>query len=108
MDNRTVKMTLAEEVPVGHEVRFNHNRRARTYELGERIPSSCSILRAIQSHLGQKLSYGAIGTVIVLLFWAFLIALMVLVGGEINAVVHKAVVARRATRDDLIESQNDE
>ena len=54
------------------------------------------------------LSNGAIGTVIVLLFWAFLIALMVLVGGEINAVVHKAVVARRATRDDLIESQNDE
>ena len=36
------------------------------------------------------LTYGVIGTAIVLLFWAFLIGLMMLVGGEINAAVHRA------------------
>lgn len=40
------------------------------------------------------LSYGAIGTVIVLLFWAFLGALMMLVGSEINAAIRRAVIAR--------------
>lgn len=40
------------------------------------------------------LTYGAIGTVIVLLFWAFLIGLMVLFAGEINAAVLRAVAAR--------------
>lgn len=40
------------------------------------------------------LTYGAIGTVIVLLFWAFLIGLMVLIGAQINAVVGRAVQAR--------------
>ena len=39
------------------------------------------------------LTYGAIGTVIVLLFWAFLGALMVLVGVEINAVILRSVAA---------------
>jgi membrane protein len=54
------------------------------------------------------LTYGAIGTVIVLLFWAFLVALVVLVGGEINAAVHRAIVTRKGRRDDLVESQHDE
>jgi len=53
------------------------------------------------------LTYGAIGTVIVLLFWAFLVALMVLAGGEINAAVHAAVERRRA-RGDLLESRDHE
>ena len=44
------------------------------------------------------LTYGAIGTVIVLLFWAFLIGLMVLVGGEINAAVRASVTRRRDER----------
>jgi membrane protein len=52
------------------------------------------------------LTYGAIGTVIVLLFWAFLVALMVLVGGEINAAVHRALVARKRGREDLVESHH--
>jgi membrane protein len=42
------------------------------------------------------LTYGAIGTAIVLLFWAFLGGLMVLVGGEINAVVAWMTESRRA------------
>ena len=54
------------------------------------------------------LTYGAIGTVIVLLFWAFLIALMVLVGGEMNAAVHRALVARKGRQEDLVESRHDE
>ncbi len=41
------------------------------------------------------LTYGAIGTVIVLLFWAFLGALMMLVGVEINAAIRRVVVAHR-------------
>ena len=41
------------------------------------------------------LTYGVIGTVIVLLFWAFLIGLVVLVGAQINAVVHRAVDNKR-------------
>ncbi len=40
------------------------------------------------------LTYGAIGTVIVLLFWAFLIGLMVLIGAQMNGVVWRAVEAR--------------
>ena len=44
------------------------------------------------------LTYGAIGTVIVLLFWAFLIGLMILVGGEINAAVRATVSRRREER----------
>jgi len=43
------------------------------------------------------LTYGAIGTVIVLLFWAFLGGLMILVGGEINATVQRAVDRRRGS-----------
>jgi membrane protein len=54
------------------------------------------------------LTYGAIGTVIVLLFWAFLIALVVLVGGEMNAAVHRALVARKARPGELVESEDDE
>jgi membrane protein len=50
------------------------------------------------------LTYGAIGTVIVLLFWAFLGALMVLVGVEINAAIRRAVVGRQETGERLVES----
>ena len=51
---------------------------------------------------------------IVLLFWAFMIGLMVLAGGEINAAVRNAVARRelsRATEDageGLVESPDDE
>lgn len=54
------------------------------------------------------LTYGAIGTVIVLLFWAFLIALMVLVGGEMNAAVHRAIVVRKERPSELVESQDND
>jgi membrane protein len=50
------------------------------------------------------LSYGAIGTVIVLLFWAFLGGLMVLVGVEINAAIRRAVAAREEAKERLVES----
>jgi membrane protein len=50
------------------------------------------------------LSYGAIGTVIVLLFWAFLGALMVLVGVEINAVIRRSVMRRQEAEERLVES----
>jgi membrane protein len=64
------------------------------------------------------LAYGAIGTVIVLLFWAFLVGLAALVGAQINAVVCRAVEARggrggkrcaaREPDADLIESPHDD
>jgi membrane protein len=44
------------------------------------------------------LTYGVIGTVIVLLFWAFLIGLAVLTGAQINAVVCQAVDRKRDSR----------
>jgi membrane protein len=53
------------------------------------------------------LTYGVIGTAIVLLFWAFLIGLMVLIGGEINAAIHRAVMARQSAAEGLVESKND-
>ncbi|NLE11467.1 MAG: hypothetical protein GX630_08145, partial [Actinobacteria bacterium] len=48
------------------------------------------------------------------LFWAFLIGLMVLIGGEINAAVRSAVEGREAksapqgTSEGLVESADDE
>jgi uncharacterized BrkB/YihY/UPF0761 family membrane protein len=64
------------------------------------------------------LTYGVIGTVIVLLFWAFLIGLMVLIGAQINAVVCRAVEARkgagvartdeRESSSELVESSHDD
>jgi membrane protein len=54
------------------------------------------------------LTYGAIGTVIVLVFWAFVIAFMVLAGGQINAVIHQAVLAKREVASELVESADDE
>jgi len=64
------------------------------------------------------LTYGVIGTVIVLLFWAFLIGLMVLIGAQVNAVVCRAVEGRKATKasraaerasgGELVESPHDD
>jgi membrane protein len=54
------------------------------------------------------LTYGAIGTVIVLLFWAFLGGFMLLVGAEINAAVRRAVLERQAPVEVLLESRDDE
>ncbi len=54
------------------------------------------------------LTYGVIGTAIVLLFWAFLIGLMILVGAEINAAVQRAVSEARDRKRGLIESPHDE
>jgi membrane protein len=64
------------------------------------------------------LTYGVIGTVIVLLFWAFLIGLMVLIGAQINAIVSLAVDKKRAlqarasseqdSEGQLVESPDDE
>ena len=42
------------------------------------------------------LTYGVIGTVIVLLFWAFMIGLMVLLGAQINAAVSRRIEGRPA------------
>ncbi len=62
------------------------------------------------------LTYGAIGTAIVLLFWAFVSGLIILVGGEINAVLDKnfdrrARAGQSVTEEPpggLIESSDDE
>jgi membrane protein len=64
------------------------------------------------------LTYGTIGTVIVLLFWAFLIGLMVLIGAQINAVMCRTLQAKKgAAREgpagegsggELLESAHDE
>ncbi len=54
------------------------------------------------------LTYGAIGAFIVLLFWAFLIGLMVLIGGEINAAVKRSVESRQGGNGCLVESGHDE
>ncbi|MGI5939348.1 MAG: YihY/virulence factor BrkB family protein [Thermoleophilia bacterium] len=52
------------------------------------------------------LTYGAIGTVIVLLFWAFLIGLVLLIGGEINGTVQRAVArSREGDRDGADEAR---
>lgn len=61
------------------------------------------------------LTYGVLGAAIVLLFWAFLIGLMVLVGGEINAAVRRSVEGRQdaagadpAAGEPLLESEHHE
>jgi len=60
------------------------------------------------------LTYGVIGTAIVLLFWGFLIGLMMLIGGEINGAVQKAVERRKTlpvekeSDSSLLESARDE
>jgi membrane protein len=52
------------------------------------------------------LTYGAIGIAIVLLFWAFLIALTMLVGAEINGEIRRAVMGRRFQSGQLLESEH--
>jgi len=54
------------------------------------------------------LTYGVLGTAIVLLFWAFLIGLMILVGAEINGVAQRMVLEARDRREGLVESPHDE
>jgi len=54
------------------------------------------------------LTYGAVGTAIVLLFWAFLCGLMLLIGSEINAAVRRSVAARREAKKALVESADHE
>lgn len=54
------------------------------------------------------LTYGVIGTAIVLLFWAFLVGLMVLFGGEINAGVRRVVDHKGERAGGLLESVHDE
>jgi membrane protein len=83
-----------------------------------------AVTRALSWFLSQRLfevrwlTYGVIGTVIVLLFWAFMIGLSVLVGAQINAVVSRTVERKRELRrgspaakggeDQLVESSNHE
>ncbi len=55
----------------------------------------------------QGLTYGVIGTVMVLVFWAFLIGLMALIGGEINAVVGGKNDISMVERNALVESSDD-
>jgi membrane protein len=54
------------------------------------------------------LTYGVIGSAIVLLFWAFVTGLMVLIGGEINAAVRRAVDHGKEGAGGLVESPHDE
>jgi membrane protein len=54
------------------------------------------------------LTYGVIGTAIVLLFWAFLIGFVVLAGGEINAAIYRSVARRREDTGGLVESPYDD
>lgn len=80
---------------------FAPNQRQRWYSVLPgavfAVAASIGVSTGLSWFLSQSLlevrwlTYGAIGTVIVLLFWAFLGGLMVLVGGEINAVVQRAV-----------------
>jgi membrane protein len=68
--------------------------------------------------VARWLTYGVIGSVIVILFWAFLVGLVVLIGAQINAVVCRAVEKNRgspaaaASQEDpegqLIESPSDD
>ena len=54
------------------------------------------------------LTYGAIGAVIVLLFWMYAIGLVVLVGGELNAALDRRLAERKSetrdAQDDLLDS----
>jgi membrane protein len=42
------------------------------------------------------LLYGSVGTLVVLMFWFYLSAIVILVGGEINEVIESAAAVRRA------------
>ena len=64
------------------------------------------------------LTYGVIGSVIVLLFWAFMTGLMVLIGAQINAVFWRKLerklagravrTTKKRSRKHLVESPGDE
>jgi membrane protein len=88
------------------------------------IGAIIAVTQGLSGFLSQRifevrwLTYGVIGTVIVLLFWAFLIGLAVLVGAQINAVAQRAVDNKRGSRtgaraaqgheDELVESPDDD
>lgn len=87
------------------------------------VGSIIGVTTALSWFLTQKvitvrwLTYGVIGSVIVLLFWAFLIGLMVLIGAQINAVfwrkLERKLFARARRKNEesdaqLVESPGDE
>ena len=69
------------------------------FSVGAIIGSTVALSWAIsQSWEVRWLTYGVIGTAIVLLFWFFLVALVFLIGAQMNAVVFRSVEAHRRAR----------
>ncbi len=88
------------------------------------VVSIVGVTQGLSWFLTQKvitvrwLTYGVIGSVIVLLFWAFMIGLMILIGAQINAVVWRRIEQRQRAgarltegegrTEQLVESPSDE